>query len=339
MSKRHTLESIAKIAGVSRSTVSRVLNRQQYVRPKVRERVLEVIRKERYYPNAMARSLVSNRSNAVGIVVFGLDPLFLSNQLFFEIIQGIQRKALECDIDLMLYSPENEEKEYCHKIVGRGNVDGLIVMGELIHVDYLRIFHRAGLPMVLIGKRDVGELEIPHVCTNYVVGAEEAVRHLIGTGRRSIAMMQCFREPLHEREKLEGYKKALGENGVSFNPALVLEGLAVQERAQEEIRKMLEAGERIDGLFAANDLMAQGAIQELQRLGLRVPEDVSVIGFDDIITARTFNPPLTTVRQDKLRLGGEALEVLTEVLTYRKADSRVLPPELVVRETTCPAKR
>jgi LacI family transcriptional regulator len=335
MPPKHNLKSIAKIAGVSKSTVSRVINQQRYVKPQIREKILTVIKRENYYPNGLARGLVSNRTNTIGIVVFGLDPLFLSNQLYYEIIQGIQKKALEFDIDLILYSPEKMAKDFCYKIIGRRNIDGLIIMGELIHIDYLRLFYKAQLPMVLIGKRHTQDLQIPYVCTDYTSGAYQATKYLLDLGCRDIVMMQCFRNLLHEKEKLEGYKKALKEKRIAFRPEFVLEGQAQQANAKEIIREALKEHAHIDGIFAANDLMAQGCIQEIQRVGLTVPGDISVIGFDDIITAKSFNPPLTTVRQDKMRLGGEALDILIEFLSSRTAKPRILPAELVVRETTC----
>jgi LacI family transcriptional regulator len=337
--RNHTLKSIAKIAGLSKSTVSRVINRQKYVKPQIREKILDIIRRENYYPHAPARSLVSQRTNTAGIVVFGLDPLFLSNQVYYEIIQGIQKKALESDIDLILYSPDKMAKDLCYKIIGRRNVDGLIVMGELIHVDYLRLFYESQLPVVLIGKRDTQELKFPYVCTDYRSGAYLGTKYLLNLGRRHILMMQCFRHLLHEKEKFRGYKKALDEDGITLCPEIVVEGQAVPEKARIVIREALRMHPEVEGIFAANDLMAQGCIQEIQSLGLAVPEDISVIGFDDIITSKSFSPPLTTIRQDKLRLGAEALEVLLELLASKKAKPRVLPAELVIRETASPLSK
>lgn len=334
MDKNYTLESIAELAGVSRATVSRVINNQKYVKEDIRKKVMDTINRVGYVPNAVAQSLASKRTNNIGVLVFGLDPYFLSNQVFFEIIQGIHEESLKNNYDLMLYSAQGKSNEICYKIIGKRMVDVLIVMGEKIDIELLQILYESDLSIILIGKRDIGDMDIPYVCSDYGRGAFTAVDYLVGKGLSKIAFLQCFKGLLHEQEKLDGYKRALRKSNILFDKDLVIEGGAQQDKAFDEVSKLLEKTPDIHGIFATSDLMAIGAIQAVQQMGKSVPDDISVVGFDDIASAHILSPALTTIRQDKRGLGENAVRIYNAIRNQEEVKSVVLDTKLIIRETT-----
>jgi len=334
MDSNNTLESIAKLTGVSRATVSRVVNNQKYVSEDIRKRVLDTISQAGYVPNAVAQSLASKRTGNIGVLVFVLDPYFLSNEVFFEIIQGIHEESLRSNYDLMLYSAGGMSHDICYKIIGKRMIDALIVMGEKINIELLRILHDSDLPIILIGKRDTKGMDIPYVCSDYEKGTYEAVSHLIHKGSRKIAVMLCFRDLLHEQEKLAGYKNALKDAGLRFDADLIIEGGAQRQKAFDETLALFERHPGIDGIFTASDFMAMGAIQAIQQTGRTVPDDIAVIGFDDVASAHLFTPALSTVRQDKRGLGVNAVKLYNTLKTDGVVEPVIIETSMILRDST-----
>lgn len=333
----HTLETIAELAGVSRSTVSRVINNEKSVRSEVRERVLSVIERERFYPNASARSLASRRTNCIGVLSWGADPEFLSDPIYYEILLGIQKEALKYDLDLILFTSQTgdeKRKDLCYKILGQRNVDGLIIMGSDFFLDYLRLFHQRNLPVVLIGKRNTGNLKIPYVCTDYEMGLYKATRYLLDLGRTEIVLLQSSIDLHFQEDKLKGYEKALQERKSTIKGEYIInvestDDSYLQDLIQKRIRKL-----PANGMICANDLLAQRMIKILSASGISVPGEISVIGFNDASTARDFNPPLTTVRQSKVELGINAVYMLRKLTGGDKVENVILPAELIIRDST-----
>ncbi|MNI59909.1 HTH-type transcriptional regulator AscG [compost metagenome] len=189
-----------------------------------------------------------------------------------------------------------------------------------------------------MGKRNFDHLPLVCVTSNYRSGAYQATRHLLDRGRTQIAYIQGILNTYHENERFAGYSQALVEAGLQVDPSLVMSGSAEQAEARRQMKDLLERKIPFDAVFAANDLMAFGAIESLFEYGVRVPEDVSVIGYDDIQAAPYFTPPLTTVRQDKIRLGQEAIGLLINML-HGTLDENVskdvlIENELVIRGST-----
>lgn len=338
---KHTLESIAKLAGVSRGTVSRVINNQLGVKPQVRARVQEIIRQTGYHPNAQARSLAGGRTENIGVVVFGDDAQFLTHHIFYEVLQGIQSGVTANDYDLLLFANRSErDRDYWRRIGDKRKMDGLIVMGEHIREEYLAYYHERGIPFVLVGKRHFDRIPLVCVTSDYRQGAYDATKHLIERGCRRILFMRGFPNTYHESEKQAGYEEALREAGLAPGPSLMADGMARQDTARSRMEELLADGQRFDGVLAGNDLMAFGVIEALERHGFRVPEDVSVTGYDDIQAAAYFHPSLTTVRQDKMGLGRKATELLLQRLQHPaefadgKGQDVFLASELIVREST-----
>ncbi|GGF96020.1 LacI family DNA-binding transcriptional regulator [Paenibacillus abyssi] len=336
----HTLESIAKLAGVSRGTVSRVVNNQQGVKPDVRDRVIKIIKETGYHPNAQARSLAGGKTENIGVVVFGNEANFLTHHIFYEVLQGIQNKVVQNQYDLLIFANRSErDHEYWKRIGDKRKVDGLIVMGENIREEYLLYYYEKKLPFVLVGKRHFHQVPLFCATSDYRNGAYEATKHLIEQGRRNIAFVRGYPDTYHEGEKLAGYQRALKEADLPLDFSLIIDGQARQEIARTQINNALGQGTLIDGIFAGNDLMAFGVIEALRDRGLVVPRDVSVVGYDDIQAAAYYNPKLTTVRQDKQALGERATELLLKLmrneLTEQEAGFDIMVDnQIMIRESS-----
>ncbi|WP_127587202.1 LacI family DNA-binding transcriptional regulator [Paenibacillus koleovorans] len=335
----NTLESIARLAGVSRGTVSRVINNQPGVKPQVRERVQHVIAETGYVPNPQARSLAGGRTENLGVVVFGNNPLFLTHHIFFEVLQGIQSHSTLNAYDLLLFSNRSDrDQEYWKRIGDKRKVDGLIIMGEHIREEYLQYYYDRDIPFVLVGKRLIDKFPVHCVTSDYRRGVYEGTRHLLSQGIRRIVILRGLLNTYHENERFAGFAQALEEADIDLDISLVLNGQADKATAYSEMQRLLASGARFDGVFAGNDLMAFGAIEAMRERGLQVPGDVGVVGYDDIQAAQYFAPPLTSVRQDKLRMGQEATQLLMKLLNGELDRSVscdvMIESKLVVRESS-----
>lgn len=335
----HTLESIAKLAGVSRGTVSRIVNNQPGVKAAVRDKVLRIIEETGYHPNAQARSLAGGKTQNIGVAVFGNSPNFLSHHIFYEVLQGVQSHLTLNFYDLLLFANRSEsDHEYWKRIGDKRKVDGLIVMGENIREEYLAYYHEKELPFVLVGKRHFHQIPLQCVTSDYRNGAYQATKHLLEQGRKKILFLRGYPDTYHEGEKLAGYQQALKEAGVSLDLALIIDAQARQDLAYEKTKQFKQSGHFFDGIFAGNDLMAMGSIEALQEEGVHVPKEVAVIGYDDIQAASYFSPKLTTVRQNKQALGEKATELLMSLMSggldKNEGHDILIPNELIIREST-----
>ncbi len=335
---KHTLESIAGLAGVSRGTVSRVINNQPGVKPQVREKVLEIIAQTGYIPHPQARSLAGGRTGNIGVIVFGSKSDILTHHIFYEALQGIQAVSAASSYDLLLLSTQSDkDQEHWKTIAAMRKVDGLIIMGEFIKQEHLRYYREQGIPYVLIGKRVFDQLPLVCVTTDYRSGAYKATEHLLQQGRRQIVYIQGLTDTYHENERYAGYSQALQESGIAVNPDLVIVGGADQEVAHQQMKQLIQQQTPFDAVFAANDLMAFGAIEALQASRYMVPDDIAVIGYDDVQAASYSSPALTTVRQNKRGLGEEAAKLLLDMLrgelAWDSAKDSIIDSELIVRGT------
>lgn len=329
------LAEVAKRAGVSTATVSRVLNGQRYVSEAVRSTVLAAVAELNYHPSAAAQVLASGRTRTMGIAVFGLVPNFLTHEVFYEIIQGIQAVASEAGFDLQLYAtPAAPDLELCRRIAGKRSADGLLVLGELVRPEFLAVFHTAGLPVVTVGKRDTAGLPIPCATADYAQGAAAATAHLLRLGHRRIAVMQAFSGWLPDAERLAGYTRALAEAGLPADPALVLQGGGDRQAAFHMAQRFLELHPDVTALLAMSDVMAIGVLEGARALGRSVPGDLAVVGFGDVPSAALVQPPLTTVHLPKLELGRAGAELLLRLLQGESVPLQtILPTSLVVRQS------
>lgn len=324
-----TIEEVSRIAQVSKATVSRVLNGSAPVAEATRARVLAAMKQIGYTPNAFARSLATNRSGSIGVVVNEISSPFYSG-----IIRGIEEVVEAAGMHLMVssgHANEALERKAVESLRAR-RADALIVQLEAVSdYDLLRWAERSR-PLVIVG-RYVAELAERCVYLDNVTGGYLATKHLIEQGHTRIAHITGWMAIKDARERVEGYRRALEEAGLPFDEALVVEGRFVEESGQLGMKRLLERKLDFSALFAANDQTAAGALQTLRDYGLRVPDDISLIGYDDVLLARYLYPPLTTIRQPLIDMGQAAARLALAALGADEAKGvrRKFEPELIVR--------
>jgi LacI family transcriptional regulator, repressor for deo operon, udp, cdd, tsx, nupC, and nupG len=331
---RPTIYDVARLAGVSPSTVSRMLNGKGQFTPATRTAVEQAVRQLRYRPNTIARSLRTKSTQTIAFLLpYVPDPFFVS------LIGGIQQHALKHDYSILLCVTEGDperEEHYLHLLQAK-QVDGALIDGPVLPATRIARFVEDGFPIVCVD-RDVDLSSVPLVQVDNRLGARLATEHLIALGHRRIAHvsgseLQRFR---HSRERLAGYREALAGAGVGADPRLVAAGDYTEEGGRRATRAVLDAGVEFSAVFAANDLSAIGAMSALAGQGRRVPDDVSVVGFDDVHISAFINPPLTTVHQPAAEIAQRATELLIALIHGREVAERrhVLEPRLVVRAST-----
>lgn len=329
--KTVTIFDVAQASGVSYSTVSRVLNGFEFVKESTRQRVLETAATLGYVANSQARSLAGGKSRVIGLLVPTLDNGYIN-----EISRGIDEALAKADYDLMLYTThheKNKELKYA-KAIANGLSDGLLLLVPLVPARYLAALRQQKFAHVLIDQRDEsGESATVDAANRQ--GALKATRYLLGLGHRRIGFIGGSPDLNSARERFEGYRAALREYGVEVDDRLNAEGDFNTERAYNATRHLLARPEPPTALFAANDLSAFGAMNAVREAGLRIPEDVSVVGFDDIPQASITYPKLTTVHQPLVQMGRTAVELLLEQLEQPGRPPRhvTLATHLVIRDS------
>ncbi|GGK64481.1 LacI family transcriptional regulator [Planomonospora parontospora subsp. parontospora] len=335
MTARPTLEKVAARAGVSRATVSRVVNGSTHVNPEIRATVMRAVEELGYVPNLAARSLVTRRADSVALVfsepptrVFSDDPMFAS------IIRGVGHETEASDKHLVLMlagSPRGQER--IERYTTAGHVDGVIV-ASMHGADPLpAALARRGVPVVCSGRPLQAGVQGAPPCVDVenVGGAEQAVGHLVAVGRRRIATIAGPQDMVAGIDRLTGYRNVLRD---SDRRSIVAVGDFTRESGVAAMRQLLRDDPGLDAVFAASDMMALGALQALRQAGRRVPDDVAVVGFDDVPAAAYAEPPLTTVRQPLHEMGRELARLVLALASGQDAGAPViLPTELVVRDS------
>ncbi|WFF07369.1 LacI family DNA-binding transcriptional regulator [Micromonospora sp. WMMD1076] len=330
--QRPTLEAVARLAGVSRATVSRVVNGSTTVAEPIRQAVRRAVEELGYVPNLAARSLVTQRTDSIALVLpEAATRVFSDDQVFPGIIRGAAQELEAADKQLVLMlagSPAGHERVERYT-TGR-HVDG-VLFASLHGEDPLPgRLARLGIPVVCSG-RPLDGADVPYVDVDHTGGVSIAVQHLIAGGRRRIATIAGPQDMVAGIERLIGYRNAITGAGL---PELVAYGDFTRESGTAAMRELLAADPELDAVFAASDLMAHAALRTLRESGRRVPEDVAVIGFDDIETAAYTEPPLTTVRQPIVELGRSMTRQLLRIAAGEDVEQALmLPTELVRRES------
>ncbi|MFJ9047465.1 LacI family DNA-binding transcriptional regulator [Streptomyces sp. NPDC102347] len=319
---RPTLEAVAARAGVSRATVSRVVNGFDGVREPLAERVRRAVDELGYVPNQAARSLVTRRHDAVAVIVAEPETRVFADPFFARQLRGISKELTAHDNQLVLLLTEDRDD---HARVGRylagGHVDGALVFSLHIDDPLPGLIQRAGLPAVFGGRPhwNGGGDAVRYVDTDNRGGARDAVRHLLGLGRRRVAHITGALDQTSAVDRLDGFRDVMADP----DPRLVVEGDFTAASGERAMRELLRHRPDLDAVFAGNDLMAAGALRALREHGRRVPEDVAVVGFDDMLPiAEQTEPPLTTVRQDIEEMGR-----LMARLLLRELDRTTAPDE------------
>ncbi|MCG5441256.1 LacI family transcriptional regulator [Micromonospora sp. NIE79] len=328
--QRPTLEAVAARAGVSRATVSRVVNGSTTVAEPIREAVTRAVAELGYVPNLAARSLVTQRTDSIALVMpEAATRVFSDDQVFPGIIRGVSQELEAADKQLVLMlagSPAGHHRVERYT-TGR-HVDG-VLFASLHGADPLPgTLARLGIPVVVSG-RPLGDVPVPYVDVDHVGGVTAAVRHMIDSGRRRIATIAGPQDMVAGIERLSGYRSTVADAGL---PEMIAIGDFTRESGSAAMRRLLAEHPDLDGVFAASDLMAHAALRTLREAGRRVPDDVAVVGFDDIETAAYTEPPLTTVRQPIVELGRRMTRQLLRLAAGESIEQSImLPTELIRR--------
>lgn len=326
------MADVARLAGVSHQTVSRVLNGSPRVRPDTRERVLRAVRQLGYRRNAMARGLVSRRSRVLGVVTFDTILFGPASTLL-----GIERAARAANYGVSIVTLERVDRASvlsATETLADQGVDGVIIIAPQMSAAAALHNLPAGLPAVAV---EAGhDSALPSVAVDQVAGARLAVRHLLGLGHETVWHIAGPSDWFEARDRVEGWRQTLEEAGATVPPVLVGDWSARSGYAAGEVLAGIPG---VTAVFVGNDQMALGLLRALYERGIRVPDDISVVGFDDIPEAEYLLPPLTTVRQDFDEVGRRSMALLLDMLDdgadAAAATARVVvPPTLVLRQST-----
>lgn len=324
-----TLQMVADRAGVSPSTVSRILNGTAVVSDDKREEVDKAIAELGFVPDPVARGLAGGRTLSIGVVTPAIDSPFYGSAL-----GGIEKVLGPAGYSPLFMSGHWKavEEMRCIEALRARRVDGLIVLSGRVGDTALRSIAKH-LPVVVTG-RDLKASGLCALNLDNVAGGRLATEHLIAQGHRRIAFITGLASHPDAVERLKGYREALAAAGLRFDPALVVPGQLNEESGQRAVEQLIESRVAFTAIFAANDQMAFGAALALYRRSLRVPDDVSLVGFDDLASALYAIPPLTTVRQPVHELGRLAATAMLELLAGSSPQMDVPPPQVIVREST-----
>lgn len=334
---RLTLEDVGHLAGVSRSTVSRVINKESSVSAAVRQRVEDVIRQTGYTPNAAARSLVSNRTGVIGLVIpSGVHNLF-EDPYFARLIQGVTTASnrAHATLSLFLFETQDEEKDIYPRVVESGFLDGVIVTATRSGDPLISRIAASSLPTVIVGRPGIEGVSFVDVDNKG--GSRDAARLLCETGCQVVGCIRAPESTTTGQDRLAGFIEGLADGGRALPTRRIADGDYSESSGYDGMIQLLNEG--VDGVFVASDTMALGALRAIRESGLRVPDDVAVVGFDGFSASESANPPLTTLRQPVVQTAAGAVEMLMAEIERQggEAVSRVLPVELVIRESTRPA--
>jgi LacI family transcriptional regulator len=327
-----TLEDIARLSGVSRSTVSRVINADSNVKEETRQKVLQVIHNINFQPNLAARGLAAGRTNIIGLVIPARVTFIFMDPYFPLLIQGISEACNAHDHSVMLWMAEPEyELRTISQILHNGLADGVIVSSTLIDDPIVKSLHESKMPFLLIGRHPT--LDVNYIDVDNVRAAREATQHLMRLGRKRIATITGPQNQFASYDRYQGYINALSERTQPVLNELVAEGDWTEAGGYTAMRKLIPY--QPDALFAANDVMAAGALRALHEAHLRVPEDVAVVGFDDTPNASRTEPPLTTIRQPIQSMGTLAVDTLIDIIDHPGSEPRciIVATELVIRSS------
>ena len=329
-----TIHDVAREAGVSRGTVSRVLNGGHYVSPAAKAAVDAAIRRTGYVVNRHARSLITGKSDSVAFLLTEPQERFFEDPNFNVLLRACTQALADRDIPLILMIAGTEDERRRNlRYIEAGHVAGVLLVSSHSGDPVVARLHEAGVPVVACGKPLGQTTRIGYVAADDRDGAREMVRHLHATGRRRIATVTGPLDTPGGVERLAGYRETLAACGLPADDALVVTGDYSRASGAEAARTLLERAPDVDAVFVASDLMAQGVLDALARAGKRVPEDIAVGGFDDSPAALSSQPPLTTIRQPWDRISAEMVRTLLARIAGEDPATVILPTELVVRES------
>ena len=340
--KRVTSKDVAEKVGVSRTTVSLVLNDVKGIQigPETRQKVLEAASELGYVPDATAQALASRRTKAIGLVLTRTQHHIATDAFLPRIISGLLTTAQKQNIRIMVDWVENEHREQAYFELARAKrIDGMILSTPRLDDSALKLLENFDIPTVLMGSLE--GLNLPFVDVDNARAAEKATNYLIELGHRAIAFISnAPPEYTSSPERVRGYKNALTQHGISLNENLIRYGDFDPESGYQNMRSLLDGNEKFTAAFVASDNVAIGAKAAIREAGLHVPDDISLIGFDDIPWAKYSDPPLTTIQLPAEALAQTACTLLVEIIqnngNAERRDQIILDTKLIIRKSCKP---
>jgi LacI family transcriptional regulator len=329
-----TIKDIARLAGVSVTTVSKIVNgKDQDISAPTREKVQNLIKEHKYSPNKVAQSMVTKETKTIGLVIPDV-----RNPFFTEIARGVEDQAIEKGYSVIICNTDDDlKKEIMYiEMLAEKRVDGLILAPAILRNENLEKEVQVSTPIVLIDRETSINGIKGKICIDNFQGAYDAVKCLIDLSNKDILF---FSGPINEfpsKDRLAGYKKALEDNGIDFNMENVYIGDFKRNWSEEKINQLVATGKSFTSVFCGNDLIAIDVIKALQKNGKKVPDDVSIIGFDDSPIATVINPELTTIRQPSYEIGSKSVELLLNSINEKASSYQEiqLKHELIIRNST-----
>lgn len=327
-----TTKDIARQAGVSQATVSRVLNNSLNVRDETRKKVLEIIEKHGYKPNQLARSMVVKETRNLGLIVADV-----TNPFYSELSKTIIDRAMSLDYSVLLCNTDNDNRtmEYYIDVLLQKRVDGIIVASVSTGHERVEQLVKSGFPCLMCN-RHLGYSKNNFVVTDNIKGSYLAVNHLIRLGHKRICYVAGPAEFSTAQERLIGYKNALQEAGIAYNEALVLQGGFKKDSAYYAVKKILSKKPLPTAIFCTNDVMALGTINSIIEAGYKVPEDIAIVGYDDISIAAHSLIRLTTISAKTQEMGIKAVDYILQLIKNGGSNLLIqeyLEPELIIRNS------
>lgn len=332
-----TTKDIAERTGLSKMTVSRVLNKHPYVSEETRQKVMEAVHELGFRPNTLAKRFFTGRTQLIGVVI-PLEYMF-SSFYFAELFQGVLERAEESGYDILLHNSTSRKRspmDKCLDLVKGKLAEGLLIAAPMSYDDYPYRLSQESVPLVVMGET-VNAEKVNRVTIPNRKSSEDTVGRLIKRGHRKIATLTFDKNHVESEERLAGYKDALSAAGLEFDPALVIKAHYNRREAAREVQRLVSERPDVTALFAGNADMALGAANGLRSVGRNIPDDVSLVGFDDCAEMEQYDPPLSTVRQFPTKLGHAACDMLLTILSggakSEKGQCKVIDTEFMDRDS------
>lgn len=332
--KNYSIAEVARICGVSKATVSRVINNiPQGVGPETREKVLKTVRELNYRPNALARSVATSRSGTIGLIIPDV-----SNFFFPTIIRGITDYMDSCGYSVIVansdYDPDREAQQLLRLVDRR--VDGILLCTGVSNKDFLCDFRKHNIPLALLGRNFDNSCSDASIIGDNAKGAYKSASHLLKNGSRRVVYVEGNPHTAGSRQRLEGYKQAHAEFGIPVREEYIISGEYSIAFGQKTAKQLLDSGLEFDGIITGSDLIAIGILSQLMKSGVRVPEDVELIGFDNIELTTVVTPQLSTISKPHYEMAQHISEQLIRIIQGETIPlpHTVVEPELILRETT-----
>ena len=328
----HTIADIARIAGVSKSTVSRALNDSALIGAETRERIQAIAAEHRFQLNVPARSLSTKQSNAVAFVTYSYKRGIVPDGFFLEVMSGMTGALYDTGYDLLVVHVDPDDVEWPRLYLESGRADGFILMQATCTERHVEVLREAGAPFSLWGGPP-GAHPYCSVAGDSFTGGRVATAHLVSRGCERVGFLGGFEAEREVQERYAGYEAALKAAGREIDPDLVVHGDYSAASGSARMRDLLERAPDLDGVFVNSDVMAVAAMDAIRAEGRSVPDDVAVVGYDDVAAAQYSNPPLTTISQNGPLAGKLLAQSLVQAIRTGVVSNHAIPAELVVRSS------